>query len=251
MDENSTKMVAPLFSAQPCVEAVEFKPGIESYHCGGQPWHFDLGSKDIPEGATIYHLGLRSFPVRQLTMQCLEDCKLPVTIEINKLATECSLFVDGADATTKLFTPTVNRAVIHGQPVCTHNRQTPQLWKFLSGISDYLKSDFDEVVFVGSERDREVGERLYPDWKGFDDKGSFLELARLIQNSRLVIGTGSSVSALGGAMKVPTIRVHDPIGAHPKVIWSNLGDNQLNETEVELRESWPKFRDKILTGARV
>jgi hypothetical protein len=237
MDEGSCKMVAPLFAAQECVESVEFKSGIEGYGCGGQPWHFDLGTNDL-EGHTVYHLGLRSFPVRQLTLQCLEDCKLPDHIEVSRLAQEPSLSVSGVE--------NKNRVVLHGQPVCTHNRQTPQFWKFLASISPHLKANFDEVVFVGDARDREVGSETYPEWSTFDDRGDFLSLARLIAGSRLVIGGGSSVVTVGGALKVPTIRVHDQIGVHPKVIWSNLGDNQLNETEIELRSSWHGFRAKWL-----
>jgi len=236
-DERSCKLVAPLFQSQECVEALEFKTGIEGYGCGGQPWHFDLGSKDL-EGHTVYHLGMRAFPVRQLTMQCLEDAKLPVQINKSKLANQPSFELSGVDH--------ANRVVLHGQPVCTHNRQTPQFWKFLSSIYPYLNSNFDEIVFVGDARDREAAESTYPECKVFDDGGDFLNLAKLIAGSRLLIGGGSSVVTVGGALKVPTIRVHDQIGNHPKVIWSNLGDNQLNDTEIELRESWPTFKSKWL-----
>jgi len=250
MDEKSTKLVVPLFESQPCVERVEFKTGVENYNCGGQPWHFGLPTSDL-EGHVVYHLGLRSFPARQLTLQCLEDCKIPVEIDKNKLASEPSLIIDGKDSVVRTFTPTSNRVILHGQPVCTHNRQTPQFWKFLSSIAVYLEEEFDEIVFVGDERDREIGVHTYPKWRQFNDGGNFLTLARLIEKSRLVIGTGSSVVALGGALKVPTIRVHDPIGNHPKVIWSNLGDNQINDTEIELRKSWPEFRDKWMALGRV
>lgn len=239
-DERSCKMVAPLFEFQECVEALEFKTGIEGYGCGGQPWHFDLGAKDL-EGHTVYHLGMRAFPVRQLTFQCLEDAKLPVDIKLSKLSSEPSLIIPGVEQK--------NRVVLHGQPVCTHNRQSPQFWKFLAGISDYLKANFDEIVFVGDDRDRESGLSTYPEWKEYKDEGNFLTLARVIAGSRLVIGGGSSVVTLGGALKIPTIRVHDQIGAHPKMIWSNLGDNQLNDTEIELRQSWPKFKAKWLEAS--
>ena len=248
MDEKSCKMVAPLFEAQPCVEKVEFKPGIENYNCGGQPFHFSLETKDF-EGHTIYHLGLRAFPVRQLTLQCLEDCKIPTKIDTNRLSSEPSLIVDGKDAAVRFFTPTKNRVILHGQPVCPHNRQIPQFWKFLAGIAPWLEANFDEILFVGDERDREVGLRTYPSWKEYDDEGNFLNLARMIAESCLVIGVGSSVVTLGGALKVSTVRVHDPIGNHPKVIWSNLGQNQLNDAEIELRTSFPPFRNKWLSGA--
>ena len=41
MDERNTKIVAPLFAAQPCVEKVEFKPGVENY----QPRHPHVRSR--------------------------------------------------------------------------------------------------------------------------------------------------------------------------------------------------------------
>lgn len=241
-DERSCKMVAHLFEAQPCVDKVEFKSGIEGYGCGGQPWHFGFGTEDIGDN-TVYHLGLRSFPVRQLTLQCLEDSKLPVQIDPSELSREPSLKVGEVEPK--------NRVVLHGQAVCTHNRQSPQFWKFLFSIYDYLRANFDEIVFVGDERDREVALRTYPTATTFDDGGNFLPLAKLIAGSRLLIGTGSSVVTLGGALKIPTIRVHDQIGNHPKVIWSNLGDNQLNEPEIELRSAWPKFRKKWLESSMV
>lgn len=248
MDEKSTKMVAPLFESQPCVEKVEFKDGVDNYNCGGQPFHFNLETKDF-DGHTVYHLGLRAFPARQLTLQCVEDSKLPVKIDTAKLSSEPSLVIDGKDAAVRFFTPTVNRVILHGQPVCPHNRQTPQFWKFLSHIAPWLEANFDEILFVGDERDREVGARTYPKWKTYDDGGDFLVLARLMADARLVIGCGSSIVTLGGALKVATVRVHDPIGNHPKVIWSNLGPNQMNGTDIELRNDWPEFRNKWLRGS--
>lgn len=240
MDERSCKMVAPLFEAQPCVYKVEFKAGVENYNCGGQPWHFDLPTSDLV-GKTVYHLGLRQFPVRQLTLQSLEDSKLLFKVDRDAIASEPSLILDGVE--------TKNRVVLHGQPICVHNKQTPQFWKFLSSIYDYLKANFDEIMFVGSDRDRDIALRTYPEASSLDDHGSFLELARLVAGSRLMIGCGSGPITLAGALKIPGIRVHDQIETHPKVIWSNLGDNQLNETEIELRSSWTGFRKKWLEAS--
>jgi hypothetical protein len=48
-------------------------------------------------------------------------------------------------------------------------------------------------------------------------------------------------------LKVPCIRVHDPIGEFPRRIWDSLGENQLNDTEIGLRTSWTEWRDKWLT----
>lgn len=235
LDEKSCKIVAPLFAAQPCVEKVEFKPGVEHYNCGGQPFHFDLDTKEYI-GITVYHLGLRSFPQRQLTLHCLQDSGVPVEIDPETLAEEPSLVVTPGEKK--------NRVVLHGQAVCPHTRATPVFWKFLYTIRKDLEERFEEIVFVGSERDREVASRTYPDWQTFDDGGDFKVLADYIAESRLVIGVGSSVVVLPSLLKIPSIRVHDPISDSPKVIWENLQRVHLNDSEIELRKSWPAWRDE-------
>lgn len=236
LDEKTCKIVAPLFEAQPCVNRVEFMEGVEHHHWGGQPWDFALPAEAY-SGREVHHLGPRAFPQRQITLETLENIKLPFEIDREALASEPCISVDREPA---------NRVVLHGQPVCIHNGQTPQFWSFLHAISPWLESNFDEIVWVGDARDREMGARTYPGWKCFDDHGSALELARLIARSRLMIGCGSFPVTVGGALKIPTVRVHDPIGNHPKVIWNNLGDNQLNDSEMELRTAWPEFRDRFL-----
>jgi len=240
LDEKSCKMVEPLFAAQPCVEKVEFKSGIDNYRCGGQPWHFDLDNADFA-GRNVYHLGYRSFPERQLTLESLARSNVPVEVEVATLANTNPFEVPSAGEK-------VNRLVLHGQGVCPHSRTTPNFWKFLAANRNEIVNIFDEIVFIGSPQDREVGAIAYPEWKAFDDGGDFLKLAQLMVNSRAVIGCGSSSVALAGALKVPCIRVHDPIGESPRRIWDNLGDNQLNDTEIGLRASWPEWRDKWLTS---
>lgn len=237
LDEKSCKPLKPLLEAQSYVESVEFKEGVKSYVCGGQPWHFDLEAKDLA-GKAVYHLGLRHFPQRQLTLECLERSNVPVTVSSQVLASEpCFETAPG---------PKRNRLVLHGQPVYAHTKATPGFWYFLHSIRDELKSQFEEVVFIGDARDREVAARTYPEWATFDDGGDLKVLADYLAQSEAMIACGSSMAALAGALKVPCIRVHDPIGHHPAVIWSNLGDNQLNATELELRTSWPAWRDRWL-----
>ena len=66
-----------------------------------------------------------------------------------------------------------------------------------------------------------------------------------------MIAAGSSVAALASVLHVPCVRVHDPIGEFPKVIWSGLGENQLNETELSLRKLWPPWRDQWIVNRPV
>ena len=42
LDEKTCKPLVSLIAAQPGCSAVILKAGIESYHCGGQPWNFGL-----------------------------------------------------------------------------------------------------------------------------------------------------------------------------------------------------------------
>lgn len=251
LDENTCRMVAPLFEAQPCCEAVEFKKGVESYNMGGQPFHFDLPTSAY-EGRNIFHLGLRHFPARQLTLEAFEQSNVPVELDQGLVGnTPCfevepleTVLVKKGGVDT-YYNPASKRiCLLHGQSVYAHTRSTPGFWPFIHSIRNELQSLFDEVIFVGSDRDREVGTRTYPYFTSYDDEGSFLNLAKLMVHAKLVIGVGSSVVTLGGSLKVPTIRVHDPIGEHAKTIWDNLGDNQANLTEVDLRRDWPEFRDR-------
>jgi len=235
LDRGCLVPLVKLFEAQPCVEKIELKGGVEHYNCGGQPFHFDLDTKEFV-GKTVYHLGLRSFPQRQLTLHCLNDSGVPVTVDIDTLTDEPSLIVEPQQKK--------NRVVLHGQAVYSHTRATPGFWKFLYAIKQDLEERFEEIVFVGSERDREVATRVYPEWKTFDDQGNFKLLADFIAASELVIGVGSSVVVLPSLLKVPSVRVHDPIGDNPKNLWENLQRDHLNETEIELRRSWPEWRDK-------
>ena len=243
LDEKTCAPLVPLFEAQPCVEAVKLIGGVENYSCGGQPFHMNIPTKAFA-GNTVYHLGLRGFPQRQLTLEAFEASKVPVTVDPDVLASEISLEVP---APTRY-----NRLVLHGQPVYAHSNGTPTFWKFLYSIRTELEAMFDEIVFVGSDRDREIGLRTYPDWSAFVDGGDFLKLAGYIAGSRAMIGVGSSPIVLAGLLGIPAIRVHDPIGADaPKAIWNNIAENNLNATEIELRKMWPEWRDKWLTQKAV
>lgn len=237
MDEKTCKLLVPLFSAQQGIKEVELKGGVENYSCGGQPWHMSLRGK-YHTSRYFVHLGLRSFPQRQLTLECLERVALPLKVDPKDLAETPCLTVEPA--------PKSNRLILHGMGICPHTRQTPGFWRFLSNIRKELESEFEEIVFVGSDADREIGVRVYPQWAEWSDHGDFAKLGSYINASRAMIGCGSAPVVLAGLLCVPAIRVHDPIGEAPKIIWSNLGQNQLNATESELRTAWPAWRDQWL-----
>jgi hypothetical protein len=230
LDEKTLKPLVPLFEAQPCVEKVELKSGIENYSMGGQPWNFNMKTEDHLDHE-VYHLGFRAFPSRQISLETLNN--VPLHIDSRDVATEDSLQVSPQE--------THDRVVLHGT-FASHTSGVPGFWRFLYDI----KNELPEMVFVGTKPERARALELYPDAKEFNDEGNFLKLAEFVKGSRMVIGSGSSVCALASVLHVPCVRVHDPIGEAPRVIWSGLGDNQLNESERDLRKLWPEFRDKYL-----
>lgn len=240
IDRKTCAPLKALFEAQPGVDKVELRDGVESYNCGGQPFHMNIDLADT-EGHLIYHLGMRAFPQRQITLQTLQDARASVIVPSGG------------------WTPTLdaggqqkrNRLVLHGQAICGSTSGTPTFWKFLAGIRKELKDLFEEIVFVGSPDDLEVAKSVYPEWGTFDDGGDLLKTAKLMQESKACIGTGSSMVVLAWSVGLPTIRVHDAIGEFPKTIWSLLGDEHLNETEVTLRKEWPIWRDKYLVESEV
>ena len=242
LDEKTCAPLVNLFKAQPGVDDVVLRGGIESYNCGGQPFHFNMDIDEL-DGRVVHHLGFRKFPERQATLQTLQDSR--VAISIPEDGWQPSLVVEGQQKS--------NTLVLHGQAVGTHNQAVPQCWKFLAGIREELNDLFDKVVWVGSKSDRETGKRLYPLWQDeVDDGGDLLETAKVISGAKGFIGCGSSMVVLAANLGIPAIRVHDRIANDaPRIIWSNLGENQLNETEISLRTEWPKWRDKYLVESAV
>lgn len=240
LDPNTCKPLETLFASQPCVSKVEFKNGVENWNCGGQPFHFDLPTSAFV-GHDVHHLGFRGFPARQITLETLENAKLSVGIDKEALAKEPCFHLDAAADGRK-------RLLLHGQTVFKHTRSTPGFWIFLSSIAGELPELFQEILWIGDARDREIGRRTHG-WGELDDGGAFIETARAMAVSDCVIACGSSMAALASVMKVPCIRVHDAIGDNPRVVWDGLGENQLNRTEVELRDLWPAWRDKWIKAS--
>lgn len=229
--DQSAKQIKPLLEVQPEVAEVKVTNYSVDYTCGGRPWDGNFPT-EVHAEREIVSFGLRGFPSRQITLQTLNDVPLGLGTQI-------------PDEPQFDLGPVMseNRVVLHGN-FASHHAGVPGFWKFLNRVKADLEDRFEQFVFVGTDGERGRALELYPTWSGYADDGDFLVLARLIAGSRLVLACGSSVAALGGALRVPTVRVHDPIGEHPKVIWSNLGQNQINETEAALRKYWSVFRDR-------
>lgn len=236
LDAGTLKPLDRLLASQACVECVEFKPGIQNYSCGGQPWDFGLKTEDVV-GHEVYHLGFRGFPQRQITLQTALDSGLQ--LDTDRLASEPSLTVPPLENQPGRY------VVLHGT-YQSHMTGCPRFWYALRNMRKDLEANFDRIIWTGTADERARSLELYPDWDEFDDGGDFHELARLMAGASLVVGAGSSGVALAGALKVPCVRVHDPIGDAARVIWSNLGDNQWNETEADLRVRWPDIIQSLV-----
>lgn len=237
LDEKTLRPLSNLFIAQPCIEAVEFKSGIENYNCGGQPFDFGLKIADHMDHE-IHHCGFRKFPTKQITLETLDNL---AGLQIARRDTNtCLTVIHGI--------PPHRRLVLHGK-FTSHASGVPSFWKFLSDHAAELQNLYEEIVFVGTPAERRRALELYPNWAAYDDGGDFLHLAQFMAPAEAVIACGSSVAALGGLLGVPTLRIHDPIGEAPKIIWSNLGQNQFNLTEEELRTEWSAVRSSFVKVA--
>jgi hypothetical protein len=239
LDRKSCQCLENLFRAQSIVADVRLFDHTKNYSCGGQPWQGDFTTADHIEH-TIIPMGLHAFPQRQITMETLQN--VPLHVDSKNFATE-PVFERSGEAP-------LSRCVLHGT-FQTHMGAVPGFWRFLNRITPELEERFDEIAFVGSPDERERAHELYPKFQVFDDGNDFRRLAEFIDRAQLVIGAGSSVVALAGALKVPAIRVHDAIGEAPKVLWSNLGDNQMNEMEPDLRKLFTPFLEKWVPRAMV
>ena len=105
MDIQTCKPLVPLIEAQPCVEEVKLIEGVENWSCGGQPFHMNLPTSAFI-GNTIYHLGLRGFPARQISIETREGSRVPLKVSPETFASEPSLLVAPLEKK--------NRLIVHG-----------------------------------------------------------------------------------------------------------------------------------------
>ncbi len=234
LDSGTCKPLRPLCDAQPWVESTRMVGPSDDYLCGGRPWQGNFTTQDHMD-REIVSLGFRKFPSVQITLETLRS--VPLEIKADSLADTPTFHVEHSEPQ--------DRVVLHGTFQCSIG--TPGFWRFLRDRKAEFQALFDELVFIGTPSERERVTEIYPDLATFDDHGSLLEVAVLMKESRCVIGSGSAMVALASSLNVPCVRVHDPIGNAPKVIWSGLGSNQVNESEVDLRKgAWAEFRDRWL-----
>lgn len=214
----SLRPLETLFRAQPSIEGIEYMDGVTSYVCGGQPYDFGKDAELRARFEYVFHMGFRSFPHLEITAYALRQIPVPVSwvdlVEMQPFAV--------AEKDPR------NRLVIHGT-LLTHQGRTPYMWTVLHHAREFIKGEFDEVVFVGSQKERDYAKSLYPEWDTFDDQNDFLTLAQYLKDSRLVLGGGSCVVALAGGVHTPSVRIHDHVvGTEIVVPWTNVAPRQMN-----------------------
>ena len=217
LEATSLGPLVRLFRNQPCVEDVAMLYGIEHWGVGGQPWDFGFKTADYDKWDAVHHMGFRAMPNKRLTL--FQQNVLKVAASHSEIAETPSL-VPCASEVKK------SKCVIHG------TQNSGNLWRLMSECDNLIRRCFEQVVFVGSGVDLTLLEARGLD--RFDDRGDFLSLAEFISDAAMVIGCGSSVVALAGAMKVPSIRVPELHIASD--IYANLGPGQWN---------LQRYRDRI------
>lgn len=224
VDSRMLKHVAPLFGVQPCVDKTYLLDGIEHYMCGGQPFDFQMPPTAYKSWDEVFHLGHRGPPEKQLTLDVLDY--IGFDVDRTRLANDRTVFG------SRIAKPK-NRLLLHGMRYVQFQQILPFFWKALFESRELLEKEFEEIVFIGTRSDRMLADAC--GYKSFEDGGDFVKLVDYMQDSRLVLGCGSSMIALAGALKVPSIRIHDNAGAAeghlPPETFSNLGPHQWNLAE--------------------
>jgi hypothetical protein len=161
-------------------------------------------------------MGFRDVPDTQLTLYIAKTMHLD--IPKGDLA-EPSIYVGERNV--------ANYAVVNGT-FLSQTGESPPFWAALGNWYQYILKEFDKIYFVGSVSEMRAVKASDLPFEIFDDGGNLLLTAQLMRDARIVVGSSSAIAALGSAMGVPTIRVHDPIPGFDKSIWDSLLPNQLN-----------------------
>jgi len=213
--------VGPIFERQPGVNSVVYLTGIHSWHLGGQPWDFGMQSV-FGKWTVLIHLGFRERPDQPITLHCAKEAganldKAPLS--------DPALILPQDDKR--------NRLLLHGT-FKDHQGHTPSFWSVIRDNRELLEKAFDEIYFIGASNDLSVLSGLDFPAKPFFDDGDIIKTAEFMANSKLVIGCGSSMVALAGALGIPSLRLHDPTGLEQPV-FSHVGANQVNIDPRELQ----------------
>lgn len=219
--------IGKILEIQPGVESVKVATNrITSYHMGGQPWDFGYKADELNGYSGVYHCGLRSFPTTQITKFTRDALGLEDVVSDQALEKPC------------LQVPAIaglgeRRLLIHPRRVGQHGGD-PLFWSVMRRLLDQgLRERFGSLVVVGTREERLDAQARLGLRTSFADGGDWLALAQYVQGAALLIDAGTGVAPLAAALGVPCIRIHDPIGNHPKEIWSNPQPNQLNYDETQ------------------
>lgn len=223
VDERMLRPLVPLIKHQPCVEDVWLLPGIEHYQIGGQPFDFGLSYQAYKQWEKIIHLGYREVPEKPLTLAVREWSG--VEIPTKALKSECTL-VGTRDPRPR------NLLLLHGRRHDMYG-EFPCFWKALWEVVDFLQEEFEEIKWVGTPSETRIAHK-FPFTEVFEDRGDWIKLVDEMKDARMVMGVGGAMVALAGALKTPSIRIHDPVPGFRPEIFANFGERQWNlDTEAD------------------
>ena len=212
-----------LMESQECVDKIIIVDRIYDWNWGGQPYHFNMTPEEVGKWDEVYHLGLRGEPTNQLTLCAKEN--VPIKAGEEQLAAQ-SLFVGPQNRQNTLIvhaTATTHMGIRHQQDI------RPRIWDVFAMCEQWFHLNFEEIVFIGSKKDKRMKELYDYKYFFFDDEGDFLKLAQEMNNTAFVLGAGSMGVVLAGILGVPSMRVHDPLwGKEDFTFWGNLGNKHAN-----------------------
>lgn len=229
LDQRLLKPIAGLVARQPHVEHVWLLPGIEHYQIGGQPFDFGMPYQEYKHWDKVYHLGFRDAPEKPITLQCREyvDFKIPT----KALKRECTLVGEREPRPRNLL-------LLHGRRYDMYG-EFPNFWHALWESWDLLKAEFDEIEWIGLPEEKRISDKF--GGTDFDDGGDWVKLVDEMRDARLVMGVGGAMVALAGALKVPSIRIHDPVLGFREEVFANFGERQWNlGTDADYRKEIEK-----------
>lgn len=215
--------IGPIIKSLSVIDDVKVATGrITSYHCGGQPWDFGYKNGDTADYGHVLHCGFRRFPDKQITLFTRDALDLQDDLHDGLFENPYIAFSDPSPK---------RRLVLHAKRISQSGGDC-LFWPIVKTMLNAgLGNRFDEVVAVGLREERLDARSRLNVQSTWADNGDWAALARYLAESALVIDAGTGVAVLAGAVGTPCIRIHDPIGMHPKTIWSNPQRNQLNFAE--------------------
>lgn len=228
--------IGQLMSIQDEVDEVTFLHGINKRSWKMDPPEMGIEKKPFMRWQQQLEMGFRDFPDDQITLYTAKCMGLPV-----EGLDKPSIYVGAAK--------TQDYCVLHGTAFSISCSTVPRFWDCLDKWRTKLEKKFKRLIFIGAPDDLKLAEGL--GYETFSDDGNILASAQAIRDARFLIGSSSSMAALGSVMGVPLLRIHDPIEGLKKRVHDLLLPNQLNYLGEEYPEEFVDANARPISGSIV